>query len=187
MGLWQRWTVCLLIILSIVLASNSTTFGKGYKGFQLLNPDDCVPLDKKTVLQLPAEWHKHADFVKICELKQKNGQTAKVSIISVWVQDYYQTLPSDAPWEKFPLPLILNERFLQIGRLPELYPMDQPRELDVYFGKWKSGLPTEIMVDVYNPAVGGDYYYAPLIWSKTGNVYEMKSGKKERTYGHRPR
>jgi hypothetical protein len=65
--------------------------------------------------------------------------------------------------------------------------MDQPRELDVYFGKWQSGMLTEIRVDVYNPAVTGDYYYAPLIWNKNSGVYEMKSGEKEKTYGHRPR
>jgi hypothetical protein len=184
---WRSCSIWLLILVSILFAIGSTAYGKGYKGFQLLNPDHCVALDKKIVLQLPAEWHKYGDFVKICGLKQEKSQTAKISIISIWVQDYFGTLASNAAWEKFPLPLIVDEGYRQAGHLPELYPMDQPRELDVYVGKWQSGVPTEIRVDVYNPAVTGDYYYAPLVWSKKNEAYEMRSGKKERTYGHRPK
>src|SRR5512135_3703092 len=146
------YTICLFLVAAAFLFPLNV-HGEGYKGFLLLNPDECVPLDKKVVLQLPAEWHKYGDFVKICGLTEKKGQPAKVSIISVWAEEYYDTLPSDAMWEKFPLPLIVDERFRKIGKLPELYPMDQPRELDVYYGKWQSGVPAEIRVDVYNPAV----------------------------------
>jgi hypothetical protein len=176
-----RCCIVSLFLFVALLMLTPSTYGKGYKGFLLLNPDECVALDNKIVLQLPAEWHKYGDFIKICGLTQKKGQPAKVSIISIWVENYYDTLPSDAMWEKFPRPLIVDDRFRKIGQLPELYPMDQPRELDVYYGKWQSGIPTEIRVDVYNPAVSGDYYYDPLTWSKDKETYQMKS--EERTYG----
>ena len=169
------------VVALLMLAAN--VHGQGYKGFTLLNPDECVRLDKKAVLQLPVEWHKYGDFTKICALTQTKGQPAKVSIISVWVEEYYDTVPSDAPWEKFPLPLIVDDHFQKIGKLPEIYPMDQPRELDVYYGKWQSDMPTEIMVDVYNPAVSGNYYYDPLIWNTAKGTYGMKS--EEAKYGSR--
>ncbi|HME42795.1 MAG TPA: hypothetical protein VKF36_06895 [Syntrophorhabdales bacterium] len=178
------YAICLFLMVAAFLLT-SNVHCEGYKGFLKLNPDECVPLDKKIVLQLSAEWHKYADFVKICALTQKKGQPAKGSIISVWVEEYYGTLPSDAMWEKFPLPLIVDDHFQKIGQLPELYPMDQPRELDVYYGKWQLGMPTEIMVDVHNPAVSGDYYYDSLIWNKDRGTYEMKS-EGER-YGRRKR
>lgn len=173
-------TICLFLVAAAFLLT-PPAHGEGYKGFLKLNPDECAPLEKKVVLQLPAEWHKYAAFVKICDLTQKKGQPAKVSIISVWAEDFYVAQPAGATWREFPRPLIVDDRFRKIGQLPELYPMDQPREPDVYYGKWQSDIPTEIRVDVYNPAVSRDYYYAPLIWNKDKEGYQMKT--EERTYG----
>jgi len=183
-----RYFASLLLFLSMssVLVSNS--YGKGYKGFKLLNPDECSQLDKKVVSQLPVEWHKYADFVKICKLKEKGNTDAKVSIISIWINDYYDTtVPTGAPhiWENFPLTLIVDSNLHIIGKLPEIYPMNDITSPDVYYGKWKSGIPTEIRIDVNNPAVEGDYYYSPLIWDIKSLNYKMKS--KEVTYGRRPK
>jgi hypothetical protein len=161
-----------------ILSLISSSHAMEYKGFKLLNPDECVPLDNKLAFQLPAEWHKYADFIKICKLKEKEPTDAKVSIISIWVLEYFNTRfppPARHIWENFPLPLIVDREFKQIGQLPEQYPDDPPRELDIYFGKQQMGIATEIRIDVYNPAVSCDYYYAPLKWSKKDGRYEMKN------------
>jgi hypothetical protein len=39
----------------------------------------------------------------------------------------------------------------------------------------------EIPRSEFDPAVSGDYYYAPLIWNKDKEGYQMKT--EERTYG----
>ena len=176
----RGYTICLFLVAAAFLLTPNA-YGKGYKGFLLLNPDECVPADKKVLLQLPAEWHKYGDFVKICGLTQKKGQPAKVSILSVWADDFYEAQSPDPVWEDFPLPLIVNNSFHQVGQLPEIYPSNPPHWLNVHYGKWQSGIPTEIRVDVENPAVTGDYYYAPLLWNKDKEKYQMKS--EERTYG----
>jgi hypothetical protein len=173
----QRFFIALLLLLITTLASISNTHAKGYKGFKLVNPDKCIPVDEELVIKLPQEWHKYADFMKICKLEDKNKSDAKVSIISVWVLDYFNTKfppPARHIWENFPLPLIVDNNLNQIGQLPEQYPDDPPRELDVSYGKQFQGIPTEIRVDVYNPAVGGDYFYAPLKWNRKTGRYEMK-------------
>ena len=178
------YTICLFLVATAFLFI-SVARSESYKGFLKLNPDECVPLDKKVVDQLPADWHKYGDFVKICGLPQKKGQPAKVSIISVWAHDYYATLPAGTLWENLPRPLIVDSSYREIGLLREVYPADPPRDLYVHYGRWEAGLPTEIRVDVHNPAVDGDYFYAPLKWNKKSGRYEMKS--KEVTYGIRRR
>jgi hypothetical protein len=178
------FTIWLLFLVSIpFFGVTSTTYGEGYKGFQLLNPDKCVPLDKKALLQLSAEWQKYGDFVKICGLSQKKGQTAKVSIISVWADEFYEAQSPNPVWEPFPKPIIVDQASREIGRLPEVYPSDPPRWLSVYYGKWKSAIPTELRLDVENPAVEGNYYYGPLVWIENRERYEMKG--KEVKYGIR--
>ena len=178
------YTTCLFLLVTLFVLTPSV-HGKGYKGFLLVNPDECVPLDKKVVLQLPAEWHKYSDFVKICGLTPKKGQSAKVSVISIWADDYYETQPASAKWEEFPRPLIVDRSYRQLGQLPELYPTHQESELSVYYGRWRSGIPEEIKIDVYSPAVGGDYYYAPFVWNSSQRRYEMKMGEDKRTHGQR--
>ncbi len=172
-----------LFVFFLALSFVSNVHSEGYRNFLLLNPDDCAPLDKNVAMQLPAEWHKYANFVKICELKRKGDREASVSIISLWAHDYYDSLPEGTLWKGFPLPLIIDKHFRQLGRLPELYPAGDITTVNLYYGKWQSGMPMEIRIDVRNPAVGGDYYYAPLIWNKTTRLYEMKS--KEITHGVR--
>ena len=180
----RRYTISLFLTVAAFLLT-SNVHGEGYKGFLKLNPDECVPLEKKVVLQLPAEWHKYGDFVKICGLAQKKGQPAKVSIISVWAHDYYATLPAGTLWEDLPRPLIVDSSYRELGLLREVYPAEPPRDLDVHYGRWEAGMPTEIRVDVHNPAVDGNYFYTPLKWNEQNGRYEMKS--KGVTHGVRQR
>ena len=168
----------------LVLDVNS----EGYRDFLLLNPDSCAPLDEKVVAQLPVEWHTYAGFVKVCGLKRKEDREAEVSIISMWARDYYDSLPKGTLWRGFPLPLIVDKEFRRLGQLPELYPYGDIVRVKVYYGKWHSGIPTELRVDVINPAVEGNYFYAPLIFNKQDRIYQMKkTNGKEMTYGNRPR
>jgi hypothetical protein len=69
--------------------------------------------------------------------------------------------------------------------LPRIYPMDHVVESFVYYGKWKSGFPHEIRVDVFNPTITGNYYFMPLIWNAEVGNYKMKSD--EPIYGKRPK
>ena len=159
----------------LLLAITALCYGSGYKGFKKLNPDDCLLLDKISIVsQLPEQWHKYSNFVKICKLKQNESSIGQVSIISIWAHDYLDTLSPNAPWENFPLPIIIDSHFKQIGQLSELYPSDYVTDLNIYYGKWQFDLPAEIRVDVENPAVSGDYYYPPLIYNKKSGYYEMK-------------
>jgi hypothetical protein len=181
-----RFCCSLTVLFCSVLIVAWHVHGAGYQGFSLLSPDECDPLDKNIVLKLPAEWHKYAGFTRICELKQKKGSPAKVLIISVWAHDYYATLPKGTLWEDLPRPIIVDNTCHQIGMLPEVYPADPPRDLDVYFGRWGSGIPTEIRVDAHNPALDGNYFYAPLRWNKKSGCYEMKSKEVTSTPSYSP-
>ena len=179
----HRWIMfCSLLIIT------SASYGNEYKGYIKLNPDECVPLSKEVVIsQLPADWHHSAGFVKICQLKQKKTTATPVSIISIWVLDYYDAKfppPATRKGEKFPLPIVVDNEFHTLGQLPQQYPDDPPRELNIYYSEFQAGTMSEILIDVYNPAVSGDYYYAPFRWNKQDKIYEMES--KSNINGRRP-
>lgn len=168
-------------------------YGAIYPLFSKLNPANCTPLDKNAMLsRLPATWHKYAGqtyegFVKICALKAKQFSEPKILIISIWTNDYYNAriTSTDLEEEKFPLPLILDNDFNIIGQLPEIYPRDDVTSPEIYYGKWHGDRPSEILIDVDNPAVSGDYYYAPLKWNEKKGNYEMTDPEEKN--GHRPR
>jgi hypothetical protein len=158
---------------------------RDYEGLQRLNPASCHGLDGESHAKLPGSWRTYAAFTRSCPLREGADKTAKAFIISVWVEEYYASKPADAPWETFPKPMIVDQQGNKIGELPELYPVDEPRELDVYYGKWKLGWPTELLIDVYNPAVSGDYYYPHIVYNHDTGKYSMKNS--EVTYGRRRR
>jgi hypothetical protein len=163
----------------------SNSLAAGYPGFRELNENDCVVLGEKDIQRLPPTWHKYKGFVKICELKQNRATKSKVSIISIWAYDYLDAWTKASKWEDFPLTIIVDDHFNHLGTFPELYPMDSRTEPIVYYGKWKSGMPTEIRIDVYNPTVTGDYYYSPFIWNEKDVQYQMKT--KKTRHGKRPK
>lgn len=176
-----------LIICSFILVVASISHSYGYNGYLKLAPDTCVPLEEDVIIsKLPAYWHKYSSFIKICKLKQRAATTAPVSIISIWVLEYYDTRfppPATHISESFPLPIVVNDKLRPIGQLPQQYPDDPPRELDIYYRETLVGIPSDVLIDVYNPAVNGDYYYAPLKWNPKSERYEMKD--METKYGKR--
>lgn len=176
-----------LFLVTFVLLLVNTAYANAYeyKGFLKLNPNECISLRNNIVLsKLPVEFAKYTGFVKICKLVNKNGKGTRVSIVSIWAHDYLDAKSAKAPWENFPLPVIVDNEFKPLGYLYELYPSGWVTDLNIYYGKWRSDIPTEIRVDVENPAVSGDYYYAPMRWNQEGWFYEIKS--KEIINGRRP-
>ena len=156
----QRCIIVFLIFF-LALAFVLDVHSEGYRDFLLLNPSDCIPLEQKVVMQLPTEWHKYAGFVKICGLKRKKDQEASVSIISVWARDYYDSSPAGTLWKGFPLPLIIDDGFHHLGQLPELYPYGDIISVKVYYGKWHSGIPTELRVERDQPSGRGELLLRP--------------------------
>jgi len=178
------WRNRILFTIGFFFVLFSNSFAAGYPGFIDLRESKCVLMDGKDVLNLPPAWHKYNGFIKICGLKKNKASKVNVSIISIWAEDYLDAQKKEM-WEDFPVTIIVDDDLNQLGKFPELYPMNSPVELSVYYGKWKSGKPTEIRIDVSNPAVGGDYYYPPLIWNAKDEQYHMKS--KETKHGKRPK
>ncbi|WP_129124919.1 hypothetical protein [Geomonas oryzae] len=160
------------------------SFAVGYVGFTELNPGNCTPIDPQLAKKLPPSWHKYLAFTKICSLKKEKSSKAVVSIISIWTEDYLRTKRTKV-WEDFPYSIIVDDRMNVLGTLPEIFPVEAPAEPAVYFGKWKSEVPTEIRVDVYDPTVVGDHYYSPLIWNEKQKRYYMMD--KEPKSGSRPK
>jgi hypothetical protein len=186
----------LLLILSITKYSSlftfvfvfllfSNTYAAKYPGFKEINDKECVILDNADIQKLPSSWHKYNGYIKKCSLKQNKSSRITVWLVSVWANDYLDDKKCNM-WEDFPHAIFIDDQFNQIGTFPEGYPMgSSPTEPFVYYGKWKKGIPTEIRIDVYNQAVSGDYYYAPLIWNEKIKKYEMKDV--EEKSGKRPK
>lgn len=166
------------------LTSNQSSWAGGYLGFTELKAKDCVAFDQRQLQNLPPSWHRYGKFVKKCPLKKSAGSKPVVSIISIWTEEYLDTKEVRL-WEDFPLSMIVDENLNEVATLPLIFPMDSPSEPAVYFGKWKSALPTEIRVDVRDPTVSGDYYYAPFIWNDKDKRYYMTD--KEPKSGTRPK
>lgn len=165
----------LLMILTICLCLAEERCYGGTKGFKKVDEGKCSPLTREDVQKLPLEYGKYVGFLKKCSLKVKDSDTAwKTALVSVWAHDYLSS-KGTSNWEEFPPPLLTDSNFKKLGTLPELFPMDWVTHLVVSYGKWRNGRPSEIRVDVSNPAVSGDYYYPPLQWNQAAGGYEMKS------------
>lgn len=160
------------------------SFAGSYPGFKELKSKNCTALDSQSIQKLPSSWEKYEQFIKICSLLKSSHSSAKVAIVSIWTDDYMNS-QSKRMWEDFPLTILVDENLNEIGTLPEIFPMDSRTEPIIYYGRWKSGIPTEIKVDVYNPTVSGDYYYAPLTWDEKRRRYHMID--KEPKFGPRPK
>lgn len=175
----------MILVACFQLAATPAASATSYRGLTKLDPKSCSKAEDAVVNQLPLSWRKYSGFIKVCNLrKEKKG--SDISLISIWEQDYFKSMlqSGQAPHdESFPLPIIVDRQLAQLGSLPEVYPEDDVTSLVIHYGKWKSLIPTVILVDVENPAEGGDYYYAPIIYNDTSGRYEMK--RKEVINGRR--
>ncbi|GFO60219.1 hypothetical protein GMST_25440 [Geomonas silvestris] len=182
-----RGRAVFLEILLIILISSVPGHTASYPGFELLQESQCSKADAYLVSTLPTQWQKYALFVKSCELMGKAGSPSGFQIVSVWVDEYFQEkYPRQHPrWEPFPKALILDSHLKVVGTLPVVYPRDDITFPDVFYGRWITNVPTEIRIDVENPAEGGDYYYAALVWDESSHSY--RSHGTEAIDGTRPR
>ncbi|MFY9149549.1 MAG: hypothetical protein WAP08_08525 [Smithellaceae bacterium] len=171
---WLSLFVAVLAVFIFIDLSNAMADSDPfYPGFIKLQETNCIVMDDFEIRKLPQDWYKYKGFVKKCPLKKDATSQSDYAIVSIWAYDYLQARGSMV-WEDFPLPLIVDAQFNPVGVFPEIYPMDSPTHLIVYYGKWQGDIPGEILIDVSNPAVSGDYYYEPLIWDKKTGKYEMK-------------
>lgn len=181
----SRYYGQLFILLALFTNAYASTEPYSFNDFKKLQKDHCKPPRQKLLQKLTGEWVGYKKFIKQCDLKKDEALPAAISIVSIWVTEYYESKPiSDvASVENFPLPIIVYQDVETVGELPELYPENDVVSPKIYFGKWMENIPTEIRVDVSNPAVEGNYFYPPLLWNDKSRTYEMKS--KDVTYGQR--
>jgi hypothetical protein len=156
-----------------VIAAAASTFGAcsaRAAGWITLDASRCKPVDASAAL--PESWSKYRGSTRICALTRKQNQTAKVSLLSVFVDDYYLGLPKDAPWESFPLPMLVNSSGQCLAQLPHLFPSNPPSQLVIRAGGWKQDAPTLLRLDVLSPAVGGNYSLPSLKWDVQSKRYQ---------------
>lgn len=170
------------LFLLFIIVPNA--YAEVYPGFTRLQEASCSQLSHDSLNALPSAWQKYRGFVRACALKPKGESTAKVFLVSVWAHEYLSHQEA-GEWEAFPRPILVDSQWRAVGQLPENYPQDWVTHLVVYSGKWQSGVPGEILVDVSNPAVSGDYHYRPIRWDKKAGKYLMEnedpvSGKRKR-------
>lgn len=162
--------VCSVFVLFL---TPTLAFAGSYPGFRELKEEECIPLKSSLIEKLPNSWSKYEPFIKICPLARSSKIPARVSLVSIWSHEYLDS-QRKTMWENFPLPMLVDENFNDIGTLPEIFPMSSVTEPIVHYGKWREGLPSEIRVDVYNPTVSGNYYYSPLTWDNKDRRYHMR-------------
>jgi hypothetical protein len=150
--------------------SKSGKSAKAARAWRTLSPAGCHPLNDAEQARLPASWKPYASSTRRCDLAAP-GAAPKVSLVSVFAEDYFRGSPPSAPWEDFPKPLLVDSAWRCVGVLPELYPFDEPRTLTLRYGQWLDGIPQEIRVQVANPALGGDYALPPLSWDAAQQRY----------------
>ncbi len=163
---WAGWLAAAML---------SAAVHAGAKPPMALDPAQCQPPDAD--LSLPAAWEPYRDAVRACPLVQGGAagnvppKAAKVRLLAVFTDAHYRGLPPDAPWERFPLPLLVDDAGRCVGKLTHLFPADPPEELDVVPGRWRDGVPHEIQLQVRSPAVGGDYHLPTLRWDAKNRLY----------------
>jgi hypothetical protein len=165
---------CWLGFLATACASSQTGPRASAQALEL-DPDSCRPLPRERQSWLGAEWKPYLPFVKSCEVRR--GKTAALFVISVWANDYYASLPSSASAVDLPKPILASADGKTLGRLPEVFPRDPPRTLDVTFANWESDFPREIRLRLEDPSVTGDRNLPPLIWDPNTHTYNTRKKK----------
>ncbi|WP_067065025.1 hypothetical protein [Roseateles chitosanitabidus] len=151
--------------------AKAASAGDKAAAWRTLDPDTCTPLGAEDRARLPASWQPYLAFSRRCELTAPGGQP-QVALISIFTLAYYEGKPDNAPWEKFPTPLLVDREFRCLGGLSQLFPWDQPAMLELKHGRWKEGVPQEIRVHVDNPAVSGPYDLPTLRWNAAQRRYQ---------------
>lgn len=142
------------------------------KDFQRLSDKSCVAYaEAKLKPTLSPAWQPYLAATRVCPLVKKAGDKPEIVLVSVFSDDYYRNKPMDAVWENFPKPIFFNKDGNCVARLPDLYPTEPPRDLEITYGHWKNSIPQEIRTHVLNPAVTGDYDLPKLIWDEKTHQY----------------
>lgn len=123
---------------------------------------------------LPADMEPYRAATRVCSLS-RHSQQPQIRLITVFTDDHYKNLPANAPWENFPLPVLVDAAGRCVGRLPHLFPVDPPQELVVSAGQWRRGVPHELRLKVLSPAVGGNYRLPSLRWNAKAQAYQTPS------------
>lgn len=141
-------------------------------GVKKLSLDECISLTQSAFKPaLAAEWNDYLPYTKVCPLRKTRATDVAVFLVSVFIEDYYKAKPDEKVWKKFPFPLLVSAEERCLARLPTHFPYDQPVDLTLRFGHWRNNIPTEIIVDVKNPTVGGDYQLPKLFWDGAKRKY----------------
>jgi hypothetical protein len=155
---------------SVSTSAKSTKTAKKPGDWRKLDAGACSPLSAEDKARLPAAWQPYLAFTRRCEMAAP-AASAQVALISIFTLEYYEGKPDDAPWEKFPTPLLVDREFRCLGGLSQLFPWDQPAMLEIRHGRWKGGVPQEIRIHVDNPAVSGPYDLPTLQWNASQRRY----------------
>ena len=159
----------------IVVLTASSASATQAAGWITLNDSMCKPIAASAAL--PEAWSKYRESTRICSLARNDSQVAQVSLVSVFVDDYYRGLPKDAPWESFPMPMLVDPSGRCLAQLSHLFPSEPPSRLVVQAGGWKNGVPTLLRFNVLNPAVDGNYRLPSMKWDEQTKRYLLAATK----------
>ncbi len=177
----MRWFGAALSLLGF----SSLVFAQERAGLTPLDVKRCAPVVASSIpVPERARFEPYIASTRICPLVQTplvqtDGKRALISLIAVFVEDYYSDKAEDAPWEDFPKPIFVDAGGRTVGALPEHFPEDPPRVSTLSFGDFRGELPYEIRVSVANPAIGGDYELPPLFWNPERGRYEADEAARE--------
>lgn len=137
-----------------------------------LSPTQCLePTKAGYAGSLDENWKAYAPYVRACPLAGPGTVPAKVWLLTIFAQRYQGDHSAKDTWPDFPHPMLIAADGHCLARLPELFPFDPPRTLDLQFGDVTDGVPQVIRVHVSNPAVGGDYDLPALRWNAATHAY----------------
>lgn len=173
MSAFAEWRACFAAASFLVAACAAQAHD-----FVNISPALCLPVERS--VGLPADMEPYRAAVRICAIAQQPPSkavpvAARVRLFSVFTDDYYKTLPADAPWRDFPLPMLVDATGRCLGRIPHLFPVDPPQELTISAGRWQRGVPHELRLKVQSPAVGGDSTLPSLHWNPRKGTYTPKN------------
>ncbi len=167
--LHKRFLVIFAMISAVLFANCAAATNKGLKK---IDASECVGFEQSVFKPiLSATWREFLPYTKVCSLRKMANVDAEVFLISIFTEDFYLRNPTEKAWKQFPLPLLLDAKGNCLARLPEHFPTDQPRELSLSLGNWQNNIPGQIVVNVHNPAAGGDYRLPALFWDANKRKY----------------
>lgn len=165
----------ILVFIALATCDVSTAFARKTETKAVLNPSTCSSISHSDKIALPAVYSRYWNFVKTCDIP---GTKGRLTLLSVWVDDYYSSFAGIPDYEEIPFPVLIGPAGSEVGKLAAHFPGEAPLTTTLTFSDYHHNWPYKMTITATTDAEGDAPTYPTLTWDDNSKMYTNKKEKK---------